>query len=434
MIVALGFQATASAIYAPVWSVIPIALLTALAVSRWRGNAIHRSQRRSERQQWAAESSQRAQLIRQVGHELRTRLNCVLGYVEILLERQTVDDLQEEGVRIQKHGGYLIHLLSDLMDAVHSSTAPAIGEQTVFGPTSVLREAISIVQPEAESLGKSIDFGPDSGASVAIQGSVPHLRQILCNMLQATLQMPGTEIRVHMRISADEGTASFVIFNDGGKWENAARCFDFSSTAADDVDGTTNDDPGRASPVLYLRIAERLATRIGASLQWVESDVVTSLELVLPTEVTERLSAVPDTQPAIKMAGRRLLVIDDSVDNQRIIRHYLEAAGAEVDIAESGYTGILLIHSAAAKNAAYDAVLMDMQMPMLDGYEATARLRSEGCDLPIIAVTAFAMDGDRNKCLDSGCDEYVTKPIKRGELLQVVQSQLRSANHQPIVV
>jgi len=125
--------------------------------------------------------------------------------------------------------------------------------------------------------------------------------------------------------------------------------------------------------------------------------------------------------------GLRLLLVEDSLENQRFLTFLLRKRGAEITIAGNGRLGVeALTHDGTILGSLkqptpFDAVLMDMQMPEMDGYTATALLRQKGCRLPIIAVTAHAMATDRAACLAAGCDEYVTKPVVVAELERVIQ-------------
>jgi CheY-like chemotaxis protein len=130
-------------------------------------------------------------------------------------------------------------------------------------------------------------------------------------------------------------------------------------------------------------------------------------------------------EPAASAAAKsqlasRVLLVEDGPDNQRLITFFLTKAGAEVTLAENGEQAVQFALAARAENRSYDVVLMDMQMPIMDGYAATRHLREQGYDGPIIALTANAMTGDREKCLAAGCTDFTSKPVNRDKLLQLV--------------
>jgi CheY-like chemotaxis protein len=122
----------------------------------------------------------------------------------------------------------------------------------------------------------------------------------------------------------------------------------------------------------------------------------------------------------LPLDGLRVLVADDSPDNQKLVSFVLRRSGALVTTAENGQITCDLALEAHARNEPFDVIVMDMQMPVLDGYLATAQLRRQEYEFPVIALTAHSMPGDRQKCLDAGCDAHLTKPIDRAELVEAV--------------
>jgi CheY-like chemotaxis protein len=123
----------------------------------------------------------------------------------------------------------------------------------------------------------------------------------------------------------------------------------------------------------------------------------------------------------------RVLLVEDGSDNQRLIGHLLRKAGAHVTVVDNGHMAVDFVRRQQEAASPFDLILMDMQMPILDGYEATRQLRKSGYQNPIIALTAHAMKDDRQKCLDAGCDDYLTKPIDRESLLAAVAQQAAKA-------
>ena len=132
---------------------------------------------------------------------------------------------------------------------------------------------------------------------------------------------------------------------------------------------------------------------------------------------SKRKQAVETCLP--DLTGRHVLVVDDSEDNQILLSHILKKAGAEVTIAANGQIAVDMVLNQNG-NSPFDVILMDIQMPVLDGYQATKILRQKGCDLPIIALTAHARPEDRRQSFEVGCNDFMTKPIARAKLLEAV--------------
>ena len=130
----------------------------------------------------------------------------------------------------------------------------------------------------------------------------------------------------------------------------------------------------------------------------------------------------------------RILLVEDGPDNQRLIAFILKKAGAEVTLAENGQIGFDLATAAKWEGCPFDVILMDMQMPVLDGYEATMQLRNDGYSHPIIELTAHAMASDRQKCLDAGCDDYASKPVDRKKLVEITASYAKQVNVAAVAV
>jgi len=128
------------------------------------------------------------------------------------------------------------------------------------------------------------------------------------------------------------------------------------------------------------------------------------------------------------LAGQRILLVEDGPDNRRLVSFILKKSGASVATAENGKVGLEMALEAKFSGQPFDVILMDMQMPIMDGYTATANLREQKYHLPVIALTAHAMADDRAKCLAAGCDDYLTKPIDRSQLVSLVR---RYATDQP---
>jgi CheY-like chemotaxis protein len=195
-------------------------------------------------------------------------------------------------------------------------------------------------------------------------------------------------------------------------------------------------DDGHSGTGLSLTISRRIARLLGGDITadrdpdvgnvfsaTIATGSVADVPLVTaPVNDEEDKDEATTPKSMRALSGARVLLAEDGPDNRRLVTYMLERAGVDVTVADNGQLAIDAVSAAAAGQRSFDVILMDMQMPVLDGYQATQQLRAAGLTTPIIALTAHAMSKDRDKCLQAGCDDYVAKPINRDHLLTLVEN------------
>lgn len=380
----------------------------------------------------------KSEFLANMSHEIRTPMTAILGFADLLLDPgQTPVNRLECVQTIRRNGHHLMALINDILDISKIEANRMVVERIDCSPAEILADVETLLHVKAASKGLTLTVEYATPIPRTIQSDPTRLRQVLLNLTGNAIKFTESGgVRLIARFSprADQrdGTFSVEVVDTGIglSAEHLDRIFE-AFTQADSSVARRFGGTG-----LGLAISQRLADMLGGGITVDSSPGEGSAFTVCiatgPTEGKEfadappRVRAVnsgvaPDEQRDLpQLAGVRVLVAEDGADNQRLIAFHLRKAGAEVEIAGNGR--IAVESALAAEEAApFDIILMDMQMPELDGYSATRYLRANGYARPIIALTAHAMTGDREKCLAAGCDDYTTKPINRVTLLGLIR-------------
>ncbi len=375
-----------------------------------------------------AEAAARAKsvFLANMSHEVRTPLTAILGFTDMLLDPETTpEELASLVATISRNSRHLLTVINDILDASKIEAGKLAVELVPCSLSVILGDVAEFFRPGANV--KKIELCVDgpSNARDSIESDPARLRQILVNVVGNSMKF--TEVG-EIRLSAEFEAGQLIIdVSDTGigiPSDKLEAVFD-PFTQADN--STTRQFGGTG---LGLSIARRLSEMLGGSLSMtseVGRGTTTRIEICAGSagDETGPVPKEDDSHDATTL-DCRVLVAEDGPDNQRLIRMLLERAGADVKVVENGALACEEALRAKDSDRPYDVILMDMQMPVLDGYSATRRLRANNYSGPIAALTAHAMTGDRQRCLDCGCDEFLSKPIDRKKLIQLVHTMANS--------
>ncbi|MBN1513848.1 MAG: response regulator [Phycisphaerae bacterium] len=395
----------------------------------------------------AAEAATHAksEFLANMSHEIRTPMTAILGYAEVLLEEEQLDTIPPERVEalrtIRRNGEYLLRIINDILDLSKIEAGRFTIERIRCSPCQIVADVASMMRVRADAKGLPLDIEYDGPVPETIETDPMRLRQILINVIGNAIKF--TELgSVRLRVSlADDPAAPMMHFEvaDTGVGMNTAQVAALYQPFTQADASTTRRFGGTG---LGLAISKRLAEELGGDITLVETVERAGTRFRI-TVATGPLSGVkrisdPRSATAVKnapaesrshadvpvLAGRRILLAEDGPDNQRLLCHVLQRAGAQVTLVENGRLAVEAALAARDAGEPFGVILMDMQMPVMDGYQATGLLRQRGYMGPIVALTAHAMAGDRERCIHAGCDDYAIKPIDRRLLIETICSQM----------
>jgi two-component system CheB/CheR fusion protein len=378
-----------------------------------------------------AEQANRAKsdFLANMSHEIRTPMTAILGFTEMFLDPNAPDDARPAFAdRIRVNGEHLIAIIDDILDLSKIEAGGMTVERVACAPRALAADVAAALRPRADEKRLALEVAFEGALPERIETDPIRLRQILLNLV-------GNAIKF-----TDHGSVRVVVAADVTSEGAPAVRFDVHDTGpgiAPDVEARLFRPfvQGDASSVrrhggtgLGLAISRRLARLLGGDVTVRSAPGAGSTFSVLVA--ADRSGPAPAAKPAVDDAApgtidARILLAEDAPDLQLVVRFQLTQAGATVETVENGVEARRRALAAEAAGEPFDVVLMDMQMPVMDGYEATTSLRAAGYARPIVALTAHAMAEDRARCLAAGCDDFATKPIDREALLAVVRRQLR---------
>ncbi len=408
-----------------------------------------------------AESATRSksEFLASMSHEIRTPMTAILGFAEVLAGTAVTPEQDDAIQTIQRNGEHLLALINEILDLSKIEAGKLTVEKIPVDPVALVEEVVGLMRLRAElkHLPLELEFG--GLIPVTILTDPTRLRQILVNLVGNAIkftEVGRVRVRVAMSCSAGESPTIEFQVTDSGLGMTEQQMTDLFQPFHQADASTTRQYGGTG---LGLAISRRLAEMLGGGLVASSSpDSGSTFTLTIATgpldNVTMRQcesNGVAKISSPRSEAGDsptslacRVLLAEDGPDNQRLICHLLKKAGAAVEVVENGRDAMeraLATRRDAMgevideESSEFDIIVMDMQMPVVDGYAATRELRAKGYSRPIIALTAHAMKDDEQKCLEAGCDAYLSKPVNRQTLISVIAQLVRDrTTRAPITV
>lgn len=415
-------------------------------------NKMNKSLIESEQRQrefaYHAQRANRAKsmFLANMSHEIRTPMTAVLGYTELLKdmipEHKYPDTMGTAVNRIARAGSHLLTVINDVLDLSKIESGKLAINPVKCHIGEVLAECVATMQVQSNERGVDLQVNFKTSIPESVIADPYRVRQIILNLISNAIKFTyyGS---ITIELEQIDDTLNIAVADTGVGIEPDRLETIFKPFEQVDINKVeTALSYENLGTGLGLSISRQLAEMMQGELSATSvvargSTFTFSLPIILPESETEprSINELP-TDDSTKHSKKkqqtntqfsgRILIAEDGPDNQLLLKHFLSKANLELEFVWNGQQAVNRITSDPDPQRAFDLIIMDMQMPVLDGYHATTKLRQQGCTLPILALTANALPGDRQRCLQAGCDEYETKPLNRARLLRTIKRLLEN--------
>jgi signal transduction histidine kinase/ActR/RegA family two-component response regulator len=390
---------------------------------------------------FAAEEANRAksEFLANMSHEIRTPMTAILGYLDLLLDGDQSRDQRTKYVDvIRRNGEHLLAIIDDVLDLSKLEAGRIAVERLPCSPCQIVEDAASVMAGRAAEKGLAFETEYRGPIPETVATDPIRLRQILTNLIGNAIKFTEHgEVRVIVEtedpLDAERPHLRFEVVDTG-----IGILPDFQAKVFEPF---TQADPSAlqrsGGTGLGLAICKRMTELLGGEISMsstlgegstfaftIETGPLSDVRLLDNPRESLVAAEPPKAAPTLQLEGHALLA-EDGPDNQRLIALQLRKAGLRVDVVEDGQTAVEKALTAQETGHPYDVILMDVQMPELDGLSATSQLREAGYEGPVIALTAYAMSSDRERCIRAGCNDFVSKPIDWDRLLPMLLHYLR---------
>jgi CheY-like chemotaxis protein/nitrogen-specific signal transduction histidine kinase len=386
----------------------------------------------------------KSEFLANMSHEIRTPLTAILGFTDELIEEAARSGREEPDpalLTVRRNGQHLLAVVNDILDLSRIEAGKLSVQSIPSAPLRVVSDVVALLRPRALEKQLRLDVRFRGPVPESIRSDPTRLHQILVNLAGNAIKFTehgGITLRLELLPASPERPEPLLAIDvvDTGVGltdEEQVRIFEAFAQA----DASLTRRHGGTG--LGLTISRALARLLGGDITvesapgrgstfraTVATGPLEGVRMVEQDALGEAKAPAPlrKTDPPDAPLRARVLLAEDGPDNQALISLVLRRAGLQVEIAGDGQIALEQVLAARDAGQPFDLIVMDMQMPLMTGYEATAALRRSGVSTPILALTAQAMTGDREKCLAAGCDEYLSKPIDRNRLVSLARELL----------